>query len=83
MNKRIVVAFLATLFLVSVHFAEAQQPAKIPRIGYVSGAGDPPILGLQSMRSAKGCGIVVILRGKTSSLSIATLRGGRSAFRAL
>jgi len=41
MNKRIVVAFLATLFLVSVHFAEAQQPAKIPRLGYVSGAGDP------------------------------------------
>jgi putative tryptophan/tyrosine transport system substrate-binding protein len=26
--------------LVSIHLAEAQQPAKIPRIGYVSGTGD-------------------------------------------
>jgi ABC-type uncharacterized transport system substrate-binding protein len=33
MNKRIVVSFLATLLFVSVHFAEAQQAKKIPRIG--------------------------------------------------
>ncbi len=36
MNKRIVVTFLATLFLVSVHFAEAQQLKRIPQIGFLS-----------------------------------------------
>ena len=35
MNKKIVVSFLATLILVSVHLAEAQQPKKIPRIGFL------------------------------------------------
>src|SRR4029453_11486903 len=41
MNKRIVVSFLATLLLVSVRLAHAQQPKKVPRIGYLSGRGDP------------------------------------------
>ena len=31
---------LVTFMLVFVHLAEAQQPKKLPRIGYVSGAGD-------------------------------------------
>src|SRR5947207_12870450 len=35
MNKKIVVSFLATLILVSVHFGEAQQPKKLPRIGFL------------------------------------------------
>src|SRR5947207_15134543 len=35
MNKKIVVSFLATLILVSVHLAEAQQPKKIPRIVFL------------------------------------------------
>jgi putative ABC transport system substrate-binding protein len=29
------------LFLAYLHLAEAQQPVKVPRIGYVSGSGDP------------------------------------------
>src|SRR4029434_3848468 len=33
MNKSIVVSFLATLLFVSLHFVEAQQPNKVPRIG--------------------------------------------------
>jgi ABC-type uncharacterized transport system substrate-binding protein len=41
MNKRIVVSFLATLLLVSVRLVDAQQPKKVPRIGYLSGRGDP------------------------------------------
>jgi putative ABC transport system substrate-binding protein len=40
MNKKIVVSVLATLILASFHLAEAQQPTKMPRIGYVSGSGD-------------------------------------------
>ena len=36
MNKRIVVSFLATLLFVSLHFVEAQQPKKVPRIGVLA-----------------------------------------------
>src|SRR5213594_895713 len=39
MNRRIVVWLLATVFLANVSIAEAQQPKKVPRIGYLSGAG--------------------------------------------
>jgi ABC-type uncharacterized transport system substrate-binding protein len=36
MNKKIVVSFLATLSLFYIHLADAQQPKKVPRIGYLS-----------------------------------------------
>src|SRR5262245_29764935 len=35
-NKSLLVAFLFTLILVFVHPDEAQQPTKVPRIGYLS-----------------------------------------------
>jgi len=35
MNKKIVIWQLATLLLASVHLAEAQQPGKVPRIGFL------------------------------------------------
>ena len=38
MSRKIVVALVATVILVSVHFVDAQQPAKVPRIGYLSAA---------------------------------------------
>ena len=40
MNKTLL-WLLTFLFLASIHLAAAQQPTKIPRIGYVSGTGDP------------------------------------------
>ncbi len=40
MNKKIVVSFLATLSLFCIHVAQAQQPKKVPRIGYLTSA-DP------------------------------------------
>jgi len=40
MNKKIIVSLLATLILTSVHPAEAQQPKKVPRLGYLS-SSDP------------------------------------------
>jgi putative tryptophan/tyrosine transport system substrate-binding protein len=40
MNKKVVVSVLATFILASFHLADAQQPTKMPRIGYVSGSGD-------------------------------------------
>jgi len=40
MNRKIAVSLLATLSLFCIHLAEAQQPAKVPRIGYLSRTGD-------------------------------------------
>jgi putative ABC transport system substrate-binding protein len=37
MSKRLLDITLATLILAFVHLAEAQQPKKVPRIGYLSG----------------------------------------------
>ena len=41
MIGKVVICLLTTALLSTVPFVEAQQPKKIPRIGYVSGAGDP------------------------------------------
>src|SRR5688572_11207088 len=38
--SKYIVSFMLLLSLLILRFAEAQQPAKIPRIGYVSGTGD-------------------------------------------
>ncbi len=40
MIRRIVVGLLTTLLLITLPSAEAQQPKKVPRIGYLS-TGDP------------------------------------------
>ena len=40
MKKRIGLWLLATVVLGTITFAQAQQPTKIPRIGYLSGTGD-------------------------------------------
>ena len=55
--------------------ADAQQPEKVPRVGFLSGAGAPPA-GLRSRHSDKGCAILVMLREKTSWWSIATPKEG-------
>jgi putative tryptophan/tyrosine transport system substrate-binding protein len=39
MNRSIVVYFVATLIVLWVHLAEAQQTKKIPRIGFLTGSG--------------------------------------------
>ena len=41
MKNRIALWLLATLFLANVSLADAQQPKKVPRIGFVSGIGGP------------------------------------------
>jgi len=35
MNHKVIIVLLAASILICVHFAEAQQPGKIPRIGYL------------------------------------------------
>ena len=41
MIRKIVICLLLTVFLPAGFLAEAQQPGKVPRIGIVSGSGDP------------------------------------------
>lgn len=66
----------AMLFALSV-FAEAQQPTKIPRIGYVSGSGDAsnqgPYVealrqGLRDLGYVEGKGFVIEYRGSEGNL---------------
>jgi putative ABC transport system substrate-binding protein len=41
MGNKTIGVLLVGLALASVHLAEAQQPTKVPRIGFLSGGGDP------------------------------------------
>ena len=68
MNKRIVVSFLATLLSVSVHFVEAQQPKKVPRIGLLvpsssdSTRKDAFLQGLRDLGYVEGKNITIEYR---------------------
>jgi hypothetical protein len=69
MNKKIFVWLLTTLLLGTV-YAEAQQPNKIPRIGYVSGTGNlsTPAPGFEVFR--QGLRELGYTEGKTSCSNI-------------
>ena len=55
MSTRLFGLVLATILLATVHSVQAQQPKKVPRIGYVSGSGDTSNPGgLTSRHSGKG-----------------------------
>ena len=41
MKRKITVLTLCAMLFALCQSAEAQQPAKIPRVGYISGEGDP------------------------------------------
>ena len=65
MNK--VTLSLVAIFVVGVvSMAEAQQPGKIPQIGYLSRRGEatPTILIPMPMRFEEGCGIWATSRAK-------------------
>jgi hypothetical protein len=67
MKYKITILTLGAMLSVFSPIAEAQQPGKIPRIGYISRAlVAPSIPGLMSKHSGKGCVISVISTGKTS-----------------
>jgi hypothetical protein len=42
MKTKILVYALPALILATIHLAEAQQPKKIPRIGYLTGVASAP-----------------------------------------
>ena len=77
MKKKLFVSLLATLMLSSVYPARAQQPAKVPRIGFLtSAAGDPSAeafrQGLRELGYVEGRNIAIEYRfaeGRPQSLS--------------
>jgi ABC-type uncharacterized transport system substrate-binding protein len=79
MDRKILVWLLATFFLTTVSFAEAQQPKKVPRIGYLSAASaaevsfraEPFRQGLRELGYVEGTNIAIEYRyaeGKLDSL---------------
>src|SRR5215831_9981639 len=67
MKKKILIFLLATMLLASVYLAEAQQPPKVPRIGFLtSAAGDPAIEafrhGLRELGYVEGKNVLVEYR---------------------
>ena len=72
MNRTILISLLIAGLLTTVSLTEAQQPAKIPRIGYVSGSGNPsnpgPYVealrqGLRDLGYIEGKNILIEYRG--------------------
>ena len=65
MNKRIPVWVLTTFFLITAYSAEAQQPTKIPRLGFLFiGSKDQPHLesfrqGLRELGYSEGKNIAI------------------------
>ncbi len=82
MQARLLISIIAVFLIGSLQPVQAQQPAKIPRIGYVSGTGDATNQGPYVERCVKGCASLVMSRGKTSRSNIAALRESWTGFQA-
>ena len=65
---------LALGFLTTVYLAEAQQPTKIPRIGYLIGS-PLPVTRPATRHSGRVCASLATWRGKTLSLSMRSAEG--------
>jgi putative ABC transport system substrate-binding protein len=84
MRKAGVLSILFVVILLAILvIAEAQQPAKVPRIGYVSGSGDPKAPGPLVEAFRQGLRDLGYIEGKTSWLSIATPRESSTGSQAL
>ena len=68
MTKKLLIRLLATVFVATVSLAEAQQPAKIPTIGFMRGGSptDPEVdafrQGLRELGYVEGQNIVLEYR---------------------
>ena len=78
MNRRTAIRRLATFFLTTASFAQAQQPKKMPRIGYLSLAAKPDVRvevfvqGLRELGWVNGQNIMIEYRwaaGKAENLA--------------
>jgi putative ABC transport system substrate-binding protein len=78
MAKKSIVVLLVGLALVSVHLAEAQQPKKVPRIGYLQAPPPSAVAarteafrqGLRELGYAEGKNIIIEYRyGESPNVS--------------
>ena len=63
------------VILASSHLADAQQPGKIPRIGYVSGTGDLSNPGTNTEAFQQGLRALGYIEGKNILVEYRYLRG--------
>ena len=75
MSKTILVWLLATFFLATVSLADAQQLAKIPRIGFVSSAGNSKNPGPRVQAFQRGLRELGYLEGKNIQVEYRYLEG--------
>ena len=64
MKAKILVYALPALILTTIHVAEAQQPKKIPRVGYLSSFGDASAPGPQIEAFRRGLRDLGYIEGK-------------------
>ena len=66
MKAKILVCALPVLVLTTIHIAKAQQPGKIPWIGYLAGTGSGPspafVQGLRDLSNVEGKNIAFVFR---------------------
>ena len=65
MKAKILIYTLLALNLATIHLADAQQPIKVPRIGYVSGSGDANNPGSSVKAFRQGLRDLGYIEGKT------------------
>jgi putative ABC transport system substrate-binding protein len=64
MTKKFLVLALSAMLFALCSSAQAQQPAKIPRIGFLSGSGDPNTPGFQIEAFRRGLQELGYIEGK-------------------
>ncbi len=74
--SKTIVSLAAILILAAVHLAHAQQPKKVPRIGYMSGSGDPKTPGYQIEAFRQGLHDLGYIEGKNILVEYRYIEGG-------
>jgi len=74
MNKMISAFVLATVVVTAFQIADAQQPAKVPRIGYVAGAGPEIANNAAFLRGLRDLGYI---EGKNILVEYRSMEGNR------
>jgi putative ABC transport system substrate-binding protein len=77
MGKKTIIVLLVGLAFVSVRLAEAQQPAKVPRIGYVSADDAPKTPGFQVEAFQQGLRDLGYIEGKNILVEYRYIEGKR------
>jgi putative tryptophan/tyrosine transport system substrate-binding protein len=75
MTTKTIVILLVTLALASVHLADGQQPKNVPRIGYMSGLGNPETPGPRAEAFRRGLRELGHIEGKNILVEYRYLEG--------